>query len=103
MWKMKKRCHVPEKPIDENTSERRKVGELKKDALYSYVSFVVHTLIIENSWIDASFLEGLKHNTYVAIPGFVQNGLTQNVKMDHKKKFHRTLQTMQVLPMYTCK
>ena len=60
-------------------------------------------MIIEKGWINASFLQGLKHNTWVAIPGFVQNGLTQNVKMDHKKKFHRSLQTMQLLLMYKCK
>ena len=29
--------------------------------------------------------------------------LTQNVKMDDKKKFHRSLQNMQLQPMYRCK
>ena len=62
---------MSEKPFDENMAERRKVGELKKDGHYSYVSFVVHTSIIEKSWIDAKFSQGLKHNKWVAIPDFV--------------------------------
>ena len=68
-------------------AESRKVGELERDGHYSYVLFVVHTSVIEIGWIDASFLQGLKHNKWDAIPGFVQNGHTQNVKMDHKKSF----------------
>ena len=82
-WKNDKRYHVSEKPFHENMAESRKVGELKKDAHYSYASFLVHRLIIEKGWINALFLMGLKHNTWVAIPGVFQNGLTQNVKMDH--------------------
>ena len=57
----------------------------------------------EKGWIGAKFVQGLKHNTWVVIPSFVQNGLNQNVKMDHKKNVHRSLQTMQLLPMYRCK
>ena len=82
---------MSEKPFNEKMAESRKVEGLKKDGHHSYVSFVVYTLIIEKGWIDASFLEGLKHNTWVTIPGFVWNGLTQNVKMDQKKKFHKSL------------
>ena len=37
------------------------------------------------------------------IPGFFHNDLTQNMKMDYKKEFHRSIQTMQLLPMYRCK
>ena len=84
-------------------AESRKVGELKKFSSLLYVSFVVHTLIIEKGWIDASFLDGLILNTWVAIPCFVHNGLTQNVKTDNTKKFHSCLKTMQLLPMYRCK
>ena len=40
---------------------------------------------------------------FLVIPRFVQNGLTQNVKTDQKKKFHRSLQTLQLLPMCRCK
>ena len=89
---------MSEKPFNENMAESRKVGELKRDAHYSCVSFVVHTLIIKKGWIDALFLQVLKHNTWVSIPVFVWNGLTQNVKMDHKKKFHGSLQNAQFFP-----
>ena len=34
---------------------------------------------------------------------FVQNGLTQNVKMDHLKKLLQILQTKPMLTMYRCK
>ena len=102
IWKKDKRYHVSAKPFDENMAESRKVGELKKEGHYWYVSFVVYTSIIEKGWIDAKFLQGLNQNKWVVIPGFVQNGLTQHGKMDHKKKFHKSLQTMQLLPMYRC-
>ena len=45
----------------------------------------------------------MKHNTWFAIPGFVWDGLTQNVKMDNKMTYHRSLKTMQLLPMSRCK
>ena len=51
-----KRYHVSEKPFNEKMAESRKVGELKKDGHYSYVSFVVYTLIIEKGWINNHFL-----------------------------------------------
>ena len=86
MWKKDKRYHVSEKPFNENMAESRKDGELKKDGLYWYVLFILHRSIIKKGWIDASFFQRLKHGTWVVIPGFVQNGLTQNVKMDCKKK-----------------
>ena len=95
MWKKDKRYLASEKPFNENRAESRKVGKLKKGCHHSYASFLVHTSMIENGWINAKCLQELKHNTWVAIPGFVQHGLTQNVKMDHKKKFRRYLQTMQ--------
>ena len=94
---------MSETPFDENMAESRKVGELKKDGLHAYVSFILHISIIEKGWINSSFLQGLRHNKWVVIPGFVQNGLTQTMKMDQKKMFHRNLQTMQLLPMYECK
>ena len=84
-------------------AESRKVVELKKDFLYWYVSFALHSSIIKKGWIDATFLQELNSNKWVVIPSFVQNGLSQNVKMNHEKKFHRSLQTMQMLPMYKCK
>ena len=45
----------------------------------------------------------MKHNKWLVIPGFVQNDLTQNVNMVHKKKFCRDFMTVQLLPMYRCK
>ena len=82
MWKKDRRYHVSEEPFNENMTARRKVGELQKDGHYSYVSFVIHITIIEKGWIDASFLQGLKHNTWVAIPGFAQNGLNRRSFME---------------------
>ena len=93
-----KRNHITEKPFDENMAKKESLGSKKVDH-YLYLSFVVHTLIIEKGWINESFLQGLKHNTWVSIPGFVQNGIAQYVQMYHKKKFHRSLQTMKLLPM----
>ena len=58
MWKTDKRYHVSEYPFDENMAERRKVGELKKDAHYSYVSFVVCSSIIKKILIDINFNQG---------------------------------------------
>ena len=84
-------------------SEHRKVVELKNDGLCWYVSFVFHGSIIVKGWIDATFLQRLNHNKSVVIPSFVLKCLTQNVKMDHEKKFHKSLQTMQLLPIYRCK
>ena len=103
IW-MKNKCyHLSEMPFDENTAENRKVVELKKDGLYWYVLFVLHMSIIEMDLIDATFLQGLNHGKSVVIPSFVLNGLTQNVKIYCKKKFHRSLQTMQSLGMYRYK
>ena len=34
---------------------------------------------------------------------FVLQGLTQNVKMDHKKRFHKSLKTLHLLPMLSYK
>ena len=53
--------------------------------------------------MNASFLQRLNHITWVAIPGFVQHGLTQNEKMDNKIGFYKILHMMQLLPMYGCK
>ena len=64
---------MTEKPFDENMDESRKVEELKKDGLYLNDSFIL-TSIIEKGWINASFLQGLKHNKWVVIPSNVQNG-----------------------------
>ena len=47
MWTKEKRYHLSEKPFDENMAKSRKVGELKKVAQYSNVSFVVQTSITE--------------------------------------------------------
>ena len=94
---------MSEMPFNENMAERRQVVELKTDGLYWYVSFVLHTSIIKKHWIDATFLQGLNHNKWIVIPSFFHKGLTENVKMDHKKKFHRSLQTIQLLPMYRYK
>ena len=47
IWKNDKRYHVSDMPFNENIAKKRKVGGLKKDAHYSHISFVVHTLIIE--------------------------------------------------------
>ena len=94
---------MSEKPFNENMAEGRKVGGFKKDAHCSFALFVVHSSLIEKGWIDASFLEGLKHNAWVVIQGFVQNCLTQNVKMVYKNNFDKSLYTMQLLPMYRCK
>ena len=66
-------------------------------------SCIIHTSIIEKGLIDVVFLQGLMHNKRIEIPDFVQNGLAQNVKMNRKKTFHRSLQTMQLLLMYRCK
>ena len=41
--------------------------------------------------IDASFIQKLEHNKWAVIPGFVQNGLTRNAKVNYKKKFQRSL------------
>ena len=49
-------------------------------------------------WINVSFLQGWKHNTWVAISGFDQQDLTQNVKINHRKKFHRSLQLSSCCP-----
>ena len=103
MWKKGNRYYVSEMPFDKNLAETIKVWELKKDDLYWYVSFVLHTSITKKGWIDATFFQGLNHKKWVVILSFIQNGLTQNKKMDHKKTFHRSLQTMQQLPMYRCK
>ena len=83
MWKKDKRYHVSEKPFDENLAESRKIWELKKDAHYSYALFAVHTSIIEKGWFDAKFIKRLRHNKWVATPGFFQSDLTRNVKLDH--------------------
>ena len=70
---------MSQKQFGEDMAERKKIGELKKDDRYSYVLFIVHTSIIEKGWTNAEFVQGLRNNTWVAIPGFVQNGPTQNV------------------------
>ena len=49
-----------EEPFNEKMAESRKFGELKKDGHYSYVSFVVLTLIFEKGWINANFVQGLR-------------------------------------------
>ena len=67
------------------------------------VLFILHSSNIKNGWIDATFLQGLRNNKWVVIPSFVQSNLTKKMKIDHKKKFHRYLQTIQLLPMYRCK
>ena len=54
IWKKDKRYHMSEMKFDENIAESRKMDELKKDEHHSFVSFVVHTSIIEKGWIDAS-------------------------------------------------
>ena len=90
-------------PIHENMTENRKVAELKKDSLYWCVSFVVHRSNIQKGWMDVCFLQRLNHSKWVVIPVFFPKGLAQNVKMDHNMKFHRSLQTMQLMPMFTCK
>ena len=52
-------------PFDGNMSESIKVFDLKKDHIYLYVSFVLHASIIEKGWIDATFLQELRHNRAV--------------------------------------
>ena len=66
-----------------------KFAKLKYDCHSWYVSFALHTSIIEKHWINATLVQGLRHNKWVVIPSFVLKGLTQNVKMDHKKKFQK--------------
>ena len=90
-------------PFHEKDTKSRKVMDLKKDVFYWYISFLLHLSIIEKSWNDAMFLQGLKHNKWVIIPSYALKGLIQNVKVDHKKKFHKNLQIIQLLPMFRCK
>ena len=53
---------MSEMPFDENIAESRNVTKLKKDGIYLCVSFVLHTLIMKNGCIDATFLQGFWHN-----------------------------------------
>ena len=46
VWKKDKRYHVFKMPFHEKMAESGRVAELKKDGLYWYVSFVLHTSII---------------------------------------------------------
>ena len=62
-------------PFEKNIAEYRKVAELKKDDLYWYFSYVLHTSIIEKGWINETFLQGLRHNKWVVIPSFVLKGI----------------------------
>ena len=58
---------------------------LKKYDLYLYISYILHTSIIERGFIDARFLHVIKHYNWVVIPRYVLKGLTLNMKMGHKK------------------
>ena len=50
-----------------------------------------------------AFLQGFRHKTLALIPDGVLKGLDQNVKMDQRKQLHKSLQTLQLLPMLRSK
>ena len=91
---------VSKKPFDENMAENRNVVELKKMVFFGIFHLQLMYQLLRRVGLMYHLL---RHNKWDVIPSFVQNDLTQNVKMDHKKKFHRSLQTMQLLTMYKCK
>ena len=82
-----------------------KEGKLR-DSKKIVIIYMFHFSSYINYWegLDrCKIYSGTKAQKWVVIPGFVQNGLTHNVKMDHKKKFQRSLQTMQLSLIYRYK
>ena len=51
--------------------------DLENDGIFWYISFILHASMIEKDWIDAMFLQELRHNTWVVIPSYVLNNLAQ--------------------------
>ena len=103
VWNKDKWCHMSKMPFNGNMAKNSKVIDLKKDVFYWYISCMLCTSINENHWLDATVLQGLRCNKRVVIPSYVLKGLTQNMKLDYKNKFHESIQTTQLLPMFRCK